>query len=138
MAEIGRSKIDQSRQTQLVNIELNRQTQLELLNAKFVQADTAKSSMGFISVISLSLLFGSILVNDMIKLINYAYKNILEKLTVEHDVEESRIQNTNRKVHSHIHVEIEKLYAEKLDARLDRVHLDLLKALQRQNVKHSF
>ena len=137
MAEIGRSKIDQSRQTQLVNIELNRQTQLKLLNAKFVQADTAKSSMGFISVISLSLLFGSFLVNDMIKLINHAYKNILEKLTVEHDVE-SRIQNTNRKVHSHIHVEIEKLYAEQLDARLDRVHLDLLKAVQRQNVKHSF
>ena len=74
MAINGRSSIAKKQQIELAAIETKRVEQLQKLGVKFAVADSAKSSLGYIGIISLSMLFGSFLMNDFIKVCNWAYQ----------------------------------------------------------------
>ena len=90
IATVGRANIEKGHQTQLAKIEKNKQKQLAALNLKFSTADLAKASFGYIAFMSLGILFGSILLNDLFNLIKYCNPRNLFK--------DKRIYNIEKQV----------------------------------------
>ena len=64
MATIGRAKIEHKKQIELANIQTQKEARLKQLNIKYETADKAKISFGYIGIIFLTILFGSIFMND--------------------------------------------------------------------------
>jgi len=78
LATVGRTLIQQKQQAALANIRASKKAALNHLNIKYASADKAKQSFGFIGITFLSVIFGSIILNDLIKLCAYICDEIGE------------------------------------------------------------
>ena len=121
------ASISQSAQIQLAQIETQKQAALEKLDVKFASADAAKSSFGYIGIISVSLLYAVFLLNDLLKLTAFILKKYAAKKLVYNKI--STVSESETKSSSHeLEHNIDRLYSSQLEARLERVHLRLLRA----------
>ena len=121
MVNIEKANIQQSAQRRFTQIAANKQTTLEKLNMKFASADTAKSSIGFIGIICLSVLFGGVLLNDLLKL-GYYFSSIHKKNNILRRSKDNKVKGTQ------LNEKKDKMYSKQLEDRLERMHLRLLLA----------
>ena len=138
MAAAGRARIEQQKQIALANIEKNREAALNALNIQYANADKAKTSFGYIGITFLIVLFGSIFMNDLIKLCIYYWNGMREWWRGnEHDQEQLN-QNNDERV-DHVKLEIDRVYGEELEERLERVYMRLLEvnAYRRNNINET-
>ena len=126
MEVLGRARIEQARLEELGKIETRRKEALASLNIKFKTADQAKTSFGFIGITSLSLLFGAILLNDLVKLMNAIYEHYLD-FKVRRNYLESEVQD--EKKNNQIQIEMDRDYSLDLEEKLEKFHLKLAKAV---------
>ena len=137
MIASGMANIEHSAQQQITQIEANKQANLEKLNVKFSSADTAKSSFGFIGIICVSVLFGGFLLNDFLKLGYYLYQNYhrnLAKYQLENNIP---ISSTEKEKGTELIQQLDDIYSQQLEDRLERMHLRLLKAKHSANKQNS-
>ena len=122
---VGRSKIENKRQGDLANITTHKQAKLEALSVKYQKVEKARASLGYVSMIFLSLLFGTIFINDFVKLARCLLieNNKLAFKSVEADKREDNVTN--------VYVKIDEIDSDQLEARLKRVHVNLLRAVHR-------
>jgi hypothetical protein len=108
----------------IAKIEEKRKAALASLNIKYASADKVKNSFGFIGITFLSSLWGLIILNDLIKLLNLAYEEIDDFLK-----EKRASKEINRAKTERITMEREdKTLNLDLEEKLDQVHLKLVKA----------
>ena len=120
MEAAGRVRIEQQKQNALANIEKNRKAALAALNIHYAAADKVKTSFGYIGVTFLVVLFGSIFLNDFIKLCIYYFSGLREWWRRRNIPEE----NVNEP--EQVQIEIDRVYGEDLEERLERVYIRLL------------
>ena len=135
ISAVGRANIENSKNIQITNIEKNKIEQLKSLDIKFANVDAAKKSLGYIAVISLSILFGSIFLNDFIKLANfvlnyYVRQTNLAENTIEERGEDSKLESSS---YNTINIQIDTTYSNILERRLELAHVSLLKAMQKRH-----
>ena len=112
---------------QLATIETNRKAALVSLSIQFASADKAKTSFGYIGIISLSTLFSVIFLNDLWKLCIYIAFRVRRHF---------RQEKQQRRVADHaenprqVEIEMERVYAEDLERKLERFHVALIRAHQ--------
>ena len=133
MAAAGRAKIEQQKQTALANIQKNREAALTALTIQYANADKAKTSFGFIGITFLFVLFGSIILNDFIKLCIYLYNDLREWWRRRENIQQ---QNENENQLEQVQIEIDRVYGEELEERLERVYLRLLEVNSRRNIEN--
>ena len=133
MAVEGRAKIEQQKQTALANIQKNREAALTALTIQYANADKAKTSFGFIGITFLVVLFGSIILNDFIKLCIYLYNDLREWWRRRENIQQ---QNENENQLEQVQIEIDRVYGEELEERLERVYLRLLEVNSRRNIEN--
>jgi len=63
----------------LTNIQTNKTAKLKQLDKDYVNWDKAKTYFGYIGITFLSVLFGSIFANDLIKLCVYYYREFRQR-----------------------------------------------------------
>ena len=105
-----------------------RQTTLKRLTLEYARADKAKTSFGYIGITFLILLFGSIFLNDLIKVCIYYCDGLRvyrKKKKVKKEVERKQDQATCDEVRLDI---MDRYYADVLDEDLERVYFQLVKA----------
>ena len=90
MATKGRARIELQKKVELTNIEQQRQENLKRLNMEYATADKAKTSFGYIGITFLVLLFGSIFLNDLLKLCIYYFDGLKEWWREKKDKEEEK------------------------------------------------
>ena len=79
-------------------------------------------------------LFGSIFLNDFLKLIEHLIERV--KVTKKYSNEYRLKQETARNGDTFgVEIQIDKTYSKKLEKRLERVHLNLLKSLSSKHKK---
>ena len=131
LAQQGRAKIEQAKQEQLATIETKRQTALAQLTVQYAAADKAKSTFGYIGIISLSVLFGSIFMNDYLKLLAYIFEQSVEYFE-ERAKEEEKKRQLDAKIkeeqNEEIVININEKYSEDLGEKLDSFYMALIKA----------
>ena len=84
--------------------------------------------MGYLAIICLSFLFGTIFLNDFVKLVNFTLKIICERKRMRNQIkmiEKRKLYKLEKNKETSI--QIEKIYSEQLDYRLRRMHLNLLR-----------
>ena len=102
-----------------------------MLNKKFASTDRAKSSFGYIGIISLSILFGSLFLNDFVRVIRCLYFKCIRSLQVKDNEQNISARESNWDFISsnQISLEIERSYSSYLDNRLERVHKHLIQVV---------
>ena len=122
-AHAGRVKIEQQKQTQLANIQKNKEAVMSKLTTKYATANKAKASFGYIGIIFLVVLFGSIFLNDFIKLCIYYFNGWREwRRGITNDQEREINEN------GQIEIEVDRVYGEDLEEKLERVYIKLVEA----------
>ena len=114
---------------QISKIESSRKEALEKLNMKYALADKVKTSFGYIGIIINILTWGCFILNDLIKLLHLCYKETKELL------KERRERNENKKMKDQktVTIQLEKeqdemRYSQDLEEKLDKIHLQLVRA----------
>ena len=125
MAAAGRARIEQQKQIALANIEKNREAALNALNIQYANADKAKTSFGYIGITFLIVLFGSIFMNDLIKLCIY-YWNGLREWWRGNENDQEQLNNRNNQIVQEVQIEMDRVYGEDLEEKLERVYIKLL------------
>ena len=120
-------------QIQLAQIETNKQEEIAKLNAKFASADTAKTSFGYIGIISVSVFCGSFILNDLFKLGFLAVRRLsgvaqIKSFFIRHthetpDAFDATALETRK---ADLHAQKERLYSSQIGTRLSRVHVHLM------------
>ena len=117
--------LDKSAQTQTQQIEMIKQENLKKLDEKFAAADTAKSSFGYIAILSLSILFGLFLFNDCIKIAIFTFKKCTSHLNDTRVNKKALYESPSDKK---LDEQIERIYSKQLETRLESVYLRLVKS----------
>ncbi len=123
MAAAGRARIEQQKKTALENIEKNKEAALTALNIQYAIADKAKKSFGYIGITCLVVLFGSIFLNDFIKLCIYYFNGLREWWRMRRNIQE---ENENENQPEQVQIEIDPVYGDDLEDKLQRVYIKLL------------
>jgi len=133
LAIIGRAKIEKAKQEQLAKIEIKRREAIAKLNVKYAAADKVKTSFGYIGIISLSLLYGTIILNDFFKFLQICHEIIKDYR------KQRREQKEKEKIkREEIIIEMEeKVYSQDLEEKLEQIHLQLIKACAKRNAGRS-
>jgi hypothetical protein len=135
MAIVGRASIAKSQQQQLANIETKRQAALTQLNIKYAASDKVKTSFGYIGIISLSCLYGVIILNDMINLFNFICEDIQGALRERREKNEKKKLIVKDEI-EHVSLEIdEETRSDDLEEKLAVFHLRLVEAYANNNLK---
>ena len=125
MATAGRALIQQQQQAALDKIQKNKEAALKQLDIKYASADKARQSFGYIGIISLSLLFGVIILNDLFKLCKYIHNEINEYWYEENIENEEEFENDeNGKFNDDIVLDMD----QELEEKLENVYFSLVKA----------
>jgi len=138
LAIFGRAQIEKSRLEQIAKIEKNRKASLASLNVKYSSADKVKTSFGYIGITFLSVSWGLIILNDLAKLLKECYRETKDLLEVRRGkMKDGRKETEIEQVK--IELEQEGKYAQDLDEKLEKIHLQLIKAIaaRRVNEKRS-
>lgn len=122
-AIIGRAKIEKAKQEQLAKIETRRQEALLALNIKYADADKAKTTFGYIGIVSLSILYGSFILNDLFKLLVACFRVMRSKN--DQDENQTNQQSEEREEDK----DEECKYGEELEEKLENFHFHLVKAI---------
>ena len=130
MAITGRALIEQSRLIQLADIEANRKAALARLNIQYAIADKAKTSFGYIGIISLCLIWSAFILNDMPSFIRLCFE--IAKDLLKERREQNIIEKKEREIKQVTIQMEEELYSQELKEKLDRIHLQLIKACARR------
>jgi len=104
----------------LANIQKNKEAALTALNIQYANAEKAKTSFGYIGITFLTVLFGSIFLNDFIKLCIYFYRcrgNV--------NRENPNQINCEREEHQ-AQIEMDRVCGDELEDKLERVYFRLL------------
>ena len=121
----GRNKIAKSQQEKLAQIEMRKKEALAKLNVKYATADKVKTIFGYIGIICLCLLWSGIILNDLVKLVIFLYKEMIDFLREKQEAKEKENEEESENVT--IQLEDEE-YSRKLEEKLDKVHMQLVKA----------
>ncbi len=130
MAAAGRAKIEQQKQKALTNIQKNKEAALTALTIQYANADKAKTSFGYIGITFLVVLFGSVFLNDFIKLCIYYFNGLREWWRGNVVREQMNNLNNEREEEDQIHIEMNDDYDEDLEDKLERVYFRLLELNQ--------
>ncbi len=136
MAAAGRARIEEQKQTALTNIQKNRDAALKQLDIQYASADKAKQSFGYIGITFLAALFGSIFLNDLIKLCVYYFNCFRDWWRHESAIKKK--SQENKKIESEVpelRIEMEQDYLDHLDASLEQVYFKLVKVNARTTKK---
>ena len=135
---MGRARIEQQKQVELANIQAEKEENLKKLNIQYETADKAKTSFGYIGIAFLTILFGSIFGNDLIKLLIYYFYGFREWRS-ENEEQEKEKRKQDEVTSNDVRLEIDQYYASKLDEGWERVYFKLVKvnARIRRNDKTS-
>ena len=111
----------------MTNIQKNKEAALKQLDIQYASADKAKTSFGYIGITFLTVLFGSIFGNDLIKLYIYhfnhlrdCYRNWCERIKHEGELEEEE----NKK---EIILEMDQTFDDDLEEALEKVYFKLVR-----------
>jgi hypothetical protein len=125
LAIVGRAGIAKRQQEQLAKIEAKRKAALAKLDKDYELADKVKTSFGIISIIYLSFIWFLIILNDLMKLFNLCYEET-KSLLKEKQQENQRIIEEQVKIQ--LEEEENEEYSNNLEQKLDKIHMQLLKA----------
>ena len=120
MATVERALIKEQQKAALDKIQKNKEAALNKLNIQFATADKAKQSLSYIGITFLAVLYGSIFLNDFIKLLVYIYN----------ELNDSWCEKSGDKVkkNEHVIIQIDEEGEEKLEDNLEKVYFKLVKA----------
>ncbi len=124
---MGRARIEQQKQTALTNIQKNKDAALKQLDIQYASADKAKKSFGFIGITFLACLFGSIFLNDFIKLCIYYFRHLKNWWQRKQEMKEERESKDKQNIDEVI-LELDQISTEKLEESLEKVYFKLVKA----------
>ena len=125
---MGRARIEQQKQTQLANIETRRIENLKRLNIEHETKDKVAKSIGYIGIAFLVVLFGSIFLNDFIKLCIYYWNGLREWWREKKGHEEKKVEAAT----DHVRLEMDQEYSSELEEALERVYFKIVK-VNREN-----
>ena len=138
MAAAGRARIEQQKQAELANIQKKKEAALNALNIQYATADKAKTSFGFTGVIFLTVLFGSILGNDLLKVCSYCCNGLGRwwRKKKENDMNK-KVENDVKKTDEII---VDLKDQDDLDETLEKVYFKLVKinAINRRDNNQTF
>ena len=98
------------------------------MSIKYASADKAKTSLGYIAIISISLLFGSIFLNDFFKLCIHILSKV-RRYFRQRRLERQQAKNSERERNNRqVEIEMNQVYAEELEDKLEKFHLALIRA----------
>ena len=120
LATAGRARIEQQKQTALANIQKNKEAAITALNIQYANAEKAKTSFGYIGITFIAILFGSIFLNDFIKLCIYLYR------CRGNANRENPNQIKCERAENQVQLEMDRVYGDKLEEKLERVYFRLL------------
>ena len=133
-------KIENSRLTQLEIIRNNTQAQLDMLTLKYSLTDKAKTSFAIVAYVLLSILYGTIFVNDLTKLIALVLEKLAEKkrrYQIANEATAKQLRRDMEKRKASIEREGNEMYSSELNEYLKRIHLQLLIACSKKTRKTS-
>jgi hypothetical protein len=130
---VGRALIKKQQQAALTKIQKNKEAALTELDIKYASADKAKKSFGFIGIAFLAALFGSVFLNDLIKLLIY-YSLELKTYWRRKEIENKSKLENNTNDTSNVRIEMDQLYDanQELDEALEKVYIRLLTAKKKR------
>jgi hypothetical protein len=133
LAAAGRARIEEQKQTALTNIQKNRDAALKQLDIQYASADKAKQSFGFIGIAFLTALFGSVFLNDFIKLLIYCCSE-LKAYWRRKEVENKSKLEKNTSDTSDVRIEMDNLNDanQELEEALEKVYIRLLRAKKKR------
>ena len=113
----------------MAKIETRRIEALEKLNIKYEHWDKAAKSLGYIGIMSIVLLFGSIFGNDLIKLISFYFNEFKQYWKKRKETKEEVKEETQNKEEEEEenNVKIQMELSEKLEQDLEKVYFKLVK-----------
>jgi hypothetical protein len=117
---LGRARIEQQKQIELAKIEAQRLENLKKLNIEYETKDKVAKSIGYIGIAFLTVLFGSIFGNDLIKLCIFYLNQLKEWCMMKKEMKKQEKEQTS--------LEINYVDNKHLEARLEKVYIKLLKA----------
>jgi hypothetical protein len=115
----------------LTNIQKNREAALKQLDIQYVNWDKAKTSFGYIGITFLAVLFGSIFLNDLIKVCIHFYNHLRDRW--RHESECKNKSQENKK--DEFRIEMQQDYLDNLDASLEQVYFKLVKVNAKMSYK---
>ncbi len=124
---MGRARIEEQKQTALTNIQKNKEAALKQLDIEYASADKAKKSFGYIGITFLTVLFGSIFLNDFIKLSIYYFDHLRDWWQRIQEIKEER-QSQDKENKDEIVLELDQMYTDELEDSLEKVYFKLVKA----------
>ena len=137
MAIVGRAKIEQSQLDQLASIETNRKAALAKLSIQYAAADQVKTSFGYIGIISLSLLWGAFILNDLPSFLRLLYEIAKDLLKEGRELNRNREEKERDLKQVKIQMEDE-LYSQELEEKLDQIHFQLVKACVKRRAGQNY
>jgi hypothetical protein len=93
------------------------------LDIQYASADKAKTSFGYIGITFLTVLFGSIFLNDFIKFCIYYFGNLSD-----YRMKRSQNNKDTKDERDEAILEVDQIYANELDKSLEKVYFKLVKA----------
>ena len=94
------------------------------LNIQHANADKVKTSFGYIGITFLVVLFGSIFMNDLIKLCIYYFNGLREWWRGNNEREQENAENQRQE---HVKIEMDRLvYVNDLEEKLEKVYIKLV------------
>ena len=122
--------IEEQRAEQLEAIQNNTRRQLALLSVKFSIADKCSRSFSFVSLIFIAVIYGSIIINDLLKLIVAVLHDVREIKTnieiQEHLLRPVRRNNLDDRELDATQIDATFIYSETLDSYLEQKYLQLV------------
>ena len=124
----ARARIEEQKQTALANIKKNKDAALKQLDIQYAAADKAKMTFGYIGIVFLTVLFGSVFGNDLIKLLAHYFNRLREWWRQRRNMNDQREMEREEVEQEQVQLELEREYADNLEERLERVYLRLVQA----------
>ncbi len=113
---------------QLTKIEARRQEALNQLNIKYAYADKVKTSFSYIGVTFWSVIWGCIILNDLVKLLKVCFDETKDLLKERREINENKKNENGDIKQTAIHLEEDEMYNQDLEEKLEKVHLKLIEA----------
>jgi hypothetical protein len=133
MVATGRARIEQQKQTALINIQKSKNATLKQLDIKYASADRAKTSFGYVGITFLSVLFGSIFANDFIKLCIYFFNNWIRLCKRKKEYKENR-ETIDGDDSDDVILEMDQKYSKELEESLENFYLRLAKSIAKKKL----
>ena len=111
----------------MANIQKNREAALKQLDIQYASADKAKTSFGYIGFTFLAVLFGSIFLNDFIKLFFYYFNRLRDWWRQRRNIDQNNAdQREQEEEQNQVQIEIDRDYGDDLEQKLEAFYLKLV------------